>query len=105
MLNQKLVRFAVELAEAGIRVMLHQNNISIDDGFYKSSRAVLTLNQDGDVVAETRYDQKDIVRSVADVVFLSYDWWTRSKDRVDSWQVPDERWEELYNRYVYGISN
>lgn len=62
------------------------------EGFYKSGTVDLHVDDNGELIAESRYNKKEVITSFDDMVALNYDWWSSSKDRADFWQTPNEKW-------------
>lgn len=46
-------------------------------------------------VAHSRYDGRDDVNSLSDLVSLNHLWWMRSKERFGGWSEPEEPWLSL----------
>ena len=66
------------------------------DGFYKSGCAY--VYQDGEtIIANMRYGDSVIISEsdaspFQELVALNYEWWDKSKERLDDWKTPDARW-------------
>jgi hypothetical protein len=61
------------------------------EGFYKSGDIKL-YEEDGQLIALARYNEKTEINSFSDVVHLNYYWWNYSKDRDDFWNSPGYNW-------------
>ena len=72
--------------------------VFIMKGFYKSGE--ITLREvNGDIYAISRYSQEDYIPDFESLVRLNHYWWLASKERHDSWKIPDIVWLPFYIEY------
>lgn len=85
-----------DLAKYGIEVQVRNTGVRyyVVNGFYKSGTIDLRV-ENFDVVAYSRYDQKDVITCLEDLLHLNISWWDKSKGRHSGWDVPDSSWEPL----------
>jgi len=68
------------------------------DGFYKSG-TISIEEENGKLIATSRYNKKTEIKSPKDIVKLNYEWWDFSKDRFDGWKVPNDTWKKLFDMH------
>jgi len=72
------------------------------DGFYKSDTVFLIPKDDKTFTAVSRYDERDEIAFLEDLVALNFKWWERSKYRgFDGWRNPTEQWLPLLEQAGY----
>jgi hypothetical protein len=67
-------------------------------GFYKSGTVTL-IEQNGVIVARSRYDGNTEITELRDLAYLNLDWWRRSENRYDGWANPDGAWVGLLEEF------
>jgi hypothetical protein len=92
-----------ELVKRHIQIELQYDSPSdsvayIVHGFYKSGTITL-IEQNGLIMACSRYDEKTEITQLRDLAYLNLDWWRRSKDRNDFWANPDGAWVGLLEEF------
>lgn len=66
------------------------------NGVPKSGTATLYLNNAGEIICKTRYNQLDKVNSIKDVVDVVFRWWVSYRSRTD---YIGSEWMELFIEY------
>jgi len=69
-------------------------------GFYKSGSVKIRIADSPIYTIEvvTRYNEVTVVKSWDDVVKLNHKWWLYSRERYESWSVPDSAFAEDFER-------
>lgn len=91
-----------ESIKAGIPIrceyVLNRGFVYEVEGFYKSD-TISIEEEDGVLIATSRYDEKTQINEPKDIVQLNYEWWNYSKDRHDTWKYPSITWQKLFQKY------
>lgn len=81
---------------SGIHLM-ESGEIAFDlEGFYKSG--IISLYEDSNYIyALARYKEITILNDdgtnpFKNLVHLNYEWWQRSRNRLEGWKQPDSKW-------------
>lgn len=69
-------------------------------GFSKSGVATLKEDEEGNVVAHTRYGQENKLSSFEDLVRLNYEWFDMYRDRKP-FTSPSSDWADVLVEYGY----
>jgi hypothetical protein len=55
--------------------------------------------KDCNLIATSRYGQKDLIHEFRDMAYLNFSWWEKSKNRWDGWNSPDEVWIPILEKF------
>lgn len=68
-------------------------------GFSKSGSALLYI-EDGYLICETRYSQKDHILSFKDLATVAIHWYENYKDR-EPFESPEDEWKPVFKEFFY----
>lgn len=84
-----------EIIEKGIQVKIEYNTVEkrneyVLTGFYKSGMVTL-YEDDGHLMAQTRYGEITPINTFNDLVYLNYEWWIMYRKYM-GWEEPEKEW-------------
>lgn len=98
--DQLLLNAAHEIASKGIPTGLKFVDgvlqVQILSGFFKSDGLTYLTCKDGTLTLHSRYDQKDEVFTMLDIVEVSKQWYEHSRNRCAVWETIPAEWAVLY---------
>ena len=98
--------FIKDVVGAGVEVTLLPDGFRVH-GFYKSVKVDIKREETGDScepfrwIATSRYGERTAIQVTLDLVSLNYEWWERSRSRLDGGENPTDAWAALLEEYGF----
>lgn len=86
--------------ENGIPIHIEDGEIRLL-GFYKSDYVKLSMSAALQLEALDRYNEKSIIHSFTDLVYLNYEWWRLTNSRNNGEILPNSYWLASLLKYKY----